>query len=152
MKGMEKNGTMRCDFNLKSVFVEPKYPSPRGEGSVVRRTVNDRTQNFGRERSERHSDADYIFLYNKVMASLVPLFLFEGNLIAPQSDAWIRGCGSKNRRARRAQLMRRAGSTARANLGRRIDSAEKFERARRAQPMRRAGSSALNHLRRRIVY
>ena len=74
--------------NAVLVFKEPKYPSPRGEGSVVRRTVNDRAQNSSRERSERHSDADYIFLYNKAMASLVPLTLSEGNLIASQSDAW----------------------------------------------------------------
>ena len=79
----------------ESHFEEPKCPSPRGEGSVVRRTVNDRTQNFDRERSERHSDADYIFLYNKVMASLAPLALSEGNLIASQSDAWSGGMEAK---------------------------------------------------------
>ena len=73
----------------------PNTPPLEGRGRVVRRTVNDRTRNSGRERSERHSDADYAFLYNKVMASLVPLALSEGNLIASQSDAWIRGYGSK---------------------------------------------------------
>ena len=74
----------------------PNTPPLEGRGRVVRRTVNDHTQNFGRERSERHSDADYAFLYNKVMASLVPLVLSEGNLIASQSDAWSGGMEAKN--------------------------------------------------------
>ena len=80
------------------LFGELDTPPLEGRGRVVHRKVNDRTQNFGRERSERHSDADYAFLYNKVRASLVPLFLSEGNLTASQSDAWIRECGRRKKR------------------------------------------------------
>ena len=37
----QKGKKERSNFLHLSVFEKPKYPSPRGEGSVVHRTVND---------------------------------------------------------------------------------------------------------------